>query len=173
MTRSIFSTTRFSPTSLAYLSEVRQQPLTDRQSEEFQRLMSAAVNLENLADIIEGELVGTGRTFIDEGLHASDTTRLLLRDFAGKVILAIDGVIMAICEKDEAAAAGVLALKDEIRRIAATALQHQSERIGVRGPQHLKLVQLEMELPEQLRRIYTLAKRVARDFVPQEIAGGA
>jgi hypothetical protein len=30
-----------------------------------------------------------------------------------------------------------------------------------------------MELLEHLRRIYTLAKRVARDFVPKEVASDA
>ena len=74
---------------------------------------------------------------------------------------------------DETAAAGVLALKDEIRRLADEALRRQSERIAVPEPRHLKLVQLEMELLENLRRIYTLAKRVARDFVPEKVADNA
>ena len=158
---------------LAYLSEVRQQPLTDQQSDEFQRLMSATINLESLADVIEGELVSTGREFLDQKLRPSDTTRLLLREFAGQVILAVNGVIKAICETDETAAAAVMAQKDEIRRLADEALRHQSERLAVQEPQHLKLVQLEMELLEHLRRIYTLAKRVARDFVPKEVASNA
>ena len=106
-------------------------------------------------------------------LRPSETTRLLLREFAGQVILAVKGVIRSICENDETAAAGVIAQKDEIRRLADEALRYQSERIAVPEPQHLKLVQLEMELLEQLRRIYTLAKRVARDFVPKEVANNA
>jgi phosphate:Na+ symporter len=158
---------------LAYLSEVRQQPLTDQQSDEFQRLMSATINLESLADVIEGELVSTGREFLDQKLRPSDTTRLLLREFAGQVILAVNGVIKAICETDETAAAAVMTRKDEIRRLADEALRHQSERIAVPEPEHLKLIQLEMELLEHLRRIYTLAKRVARDFVPKEVASNA
>jgi phosphate:Na+ symporter len=158
---------------LEYLSEVRQQPLTDRQSEEFQRLMGATVNLESLADVIEVDLVSLGREFLAQNLHASETTRLLLREFAGHVIEAVSGVIKSICEKDETAAAGVLALKDEIRRLADEALRRQSERIAVPEPRHLKLVQLEMELLENLRRIYTLAKRVARDFVPEKVADNA
>jgi len=158
---------------LAYLSELRQQPLTDRQSEEFQRLMSAAVNLESLADVIEGDLVGLGREFLVQELRPSETTRLLLREFAAQVIQAVSGVIKSICEKDETAAAAVLAQKDEIRRLADEALKLQSERIAVSEPQHLKLIQLEMELLENLRRIYTLAKRVARDFVPEKVAGHA
>jgi hypothetical protein len=43
----------------------------------------------------------------------------------------------------------------------------------VQEAQHLKLVQLGMELLENLRRIYTLARRVARDFVPEKVAGNA
>jgi phosphate:Na+ symporter len=158
---------------LEYLSEVRQQPLTDRQSEEFQRLMSATINLESLADVIESDLVSIGREFIDQEFRPSETTRLLLREFAGQVILAVNGVIKSICENDETAAAAVMAQKDEIRRLADEALRRQSERIAVQEPQHLKLVQLEMELLEHLRRIYTLAKRVAREFVPEEVASNA
>jgi len=40
-------------------------------------------------------------------------------------------------------------------------------------PEHPELIQPEMELLEHLRRIYTLAKRVARDFVPKEVASNA
>ena len=37
----------------------------------------------------------------------------------------------------------------------------------------LELIRLQMELLDKLRQIYTLAKRVAKDFVPQEIAAKA
>lgn len=40
-------------------------------------------------------------------------------------------------------------------------------------PEHPKLIQPEMELLKRLRRIYSLAKRVARDFVPKEVASNA
>jgi len=158
---------------LAYLSKVRQQPLTDHQSVEFQRLMSATINLESLADVIESELVDLGREYLEQELRTSEMTRLLLREFAAQVMQAVSGAIRSICEKDETAAAGVIALKDDIRRLADEVLKRQSERIAVSEPQHLKLVQLEMELLENLRRIYTLAKRVAKDFVPEKIAGNA
>jgi phosphate:Na+ symporter len=158
---------------LVYLSEVRQHPLTDRQSAEFQSLMSATVNLESLADIVETDLSSLGRDYLDSDMQPSETTRLLLRELGEQVVLAVREVIRAIREDDETAAAEVIALKDEIRRFADTALQRQSERIGVREPMHLKLVQLEMEILEHLRRIYTLAKRIAKDFVPEEVASNA
>jgi phosphate:Na+ symporter len=158
---------------LEYLSEVRQHDLTSRQSAEFQSLMSATINLESLADIIETDLVAIGKRFLDADMQPSETTRLLLREMANKVVQSVENVIRAIRENDETAAAEVIALKDDIRRLAEEALKRQSERIAVREPEHLALVQLEMEVLEHLRRIYTLTKRIAKDFVPEEVASNA
>jgi phosphate:Na+ symporter len=158
---------------LEYLSELRQQPLTDRQSSEFQALMSATINLESLADVIETDLVTLGKDYLNSDMRLSDTTRKLLRELAAKVMLAVAEVVRAISQNDETAAAEVIALRDEIRRLSDATLQRQSERIAVKEPHHLALIQLEMELLEHLRRIYTLAKRVARDFVPEEVAVSA
>jgi phosphate:Na+ symporter len=158
---------------LEYLSEIRQHSLTEHQSSEFQSLMSATVNLESLADIIETDLAGIGKDFLNTDIRPSETTRLLLRELADKVILAVANLVRAISENDETAAAEVIALKDDIRILAQQALQLQSERIAVKEPGHLQLVQMEMEILEHLRRIYTLAKRVAKDFVPEEVASHA
>ena len=46
----------------------------------------------------------------------------------------------------------------------------QSERIGIVDSRHLDLVRLEMEILDKLRGIYTLTKRIAKDFVPDEVA---
>ncbi len=156
---------------LEYLSEIRQHVLTDRQSAEFQSLMSATINLESLADIIETDLATLGNDYLNSDMQPSESTRLLLRELGEKVVLAVGTLIRAIRENDENAAAEVIALKDEIRHLSDLALQRQSERIAIREPRHLELVQLEMGMLEHLRRIYTLAKRIARDFVPAEIAG--
>ena len=59
-----------------------------------------------------------------------------------------------------------------IRDSNATRLQLQSERIGVQETRHRYLVRMELELRDNLRRIYTPAKRVARDLVPGEVAKG-
>jgi phosphate:Na+ symporter len=158
---------------LDYLSEVRQEVLTDEQSAEFQALMSATVNLESLADVLESELVQLGREYLEHDIQPSETARMLLRNLAERVEEAVADTIHAIRESDENAAANVLGLKDEIRRLADEALAQQAERLAVRDTAHLATVRLEMELLDKLRRIYTLAKRVARDFVPGEVASGA
>lgn len=155
---------------LEYLREIRQHSLTDKQSDRFQALMSATVNLENLADIINDELVQVGIDFIDLGIEPSESTRLLVNNLADKVAKAFDLVIQAVREDDENAAEEVIILKQEIRRIADEFLMRQSERIGIVDSRHLDLVRLEMEILDKLRGIYTLTKRIAKDFVPDEVA---
>jgi phosphate:Na+ symporter len=158
---------------LEYLREIRQQSLTDQQSASFQALMSATVNLENLANIINDELVDVGKGFIDMKIDTSEATRLLLTDLTDKVSHAVDQVIHAVREEDETAAEDVINVKDEVSRIADEFLMRQSERIGIQDRGHLNLVRLEMELLDKLRSIYTLAKRIAKDFVPDEVASKA
>jgi len=158
---------------LEYMSEIRQEPLTDKESHRFQALMGATVNLQNLATIISDELVGIGTGLIDLQIEPSEATRLLLINLADKVSHAIEHVILAVREDDETAAEEVITVKDEIRRLADEFLMRQSERIGVQESGHLDLVRLEMELLDKLRSVYTLAKRIAKDFVPDEVASKA
>jgi len=158
---------------LEYMSEIRQEPLSDKESHRFQALMGATVNLQNLATIISDELVGVGTGLIDLQIEPSEATRLLIINLADKVSHAIEHVIRAVREDDETAAEEVITIKDEVRRLAEEFLMRQSERIGVQESGHLNLVRLEMELLDKLRSIYTLAKRIAKDFVPDEVASKA
>ena len=158
---------------LEYLHDIRQHTLTDKQSDRFQALMSATVNLENLANIINDELVEIGKGFIDLATEPSEATLMLIQNLADNVGHAIDQVILAVREDDETAAEEVIALKDDIQQIAADFLVLQAGRISIKEGGHLSLVRLEMELLGKLRGIYTLAKRIAKDFVPDEVASKA
>ena len=155
---------------LEYLADIRQQPLTDHQSQEFQALMSAAINLENLADVMETELLAIGKSYIELEIKSSPPSRRLLLELSNRVQQAIDDVVRAVREEDQRAAEATINVKEEIRHLADRFLEHQSEFIGDRAEGRLELVRLELELLDRLRRIYTLAKRVAKDFVPREVA---
>ena len=158
---------------LEYLRDLRQQPLTDKQSDRFQALMSATMNLEALADIINDELVDIGKSFVGLKIESSEATSLLVLDLADKVGFAVDQIIQAVREDDETAAEEVITLKGDIHQIADDFLVRQSERLGIKDAEHLNLVRLEMELLNKLRNIYTLTKRIAKDFVPNEVASKA
>ena len=158
---------------LEYLRDIRQHSLTDKQSDRFQALMSATINLENLANIINDELVAVGKDFNNLKTEPSEATVLLVKNLADKIAYAIEQVIQAVREDDETAAEEVITLKEEIHQIAQEFLMRQSERIGIVDAGHLELVRMEMELLDNLRSIYTLAKRIAKDFVPDEVASKA
>ncbi|MGB5251947.1 MAG: Na/Pi cotransporter family protein [Sedimenticolaceae bacterium] len=155
---------------LGYLGRIRRETMTNEQSVEFQSLMTATVNLEGLADIIESELVALGKQSIDRKLEPDETTRILYGELTELVKQAIGQVVAAIRGEDQQAAASVLALKDEVRRLADEALARQSERIGIAETGNIELIRLEFEVLDNLRRLYTLAKRIAKEFVPREVA---
>jgi phosphate:Na+ symporter len=79
-------------------------------------------------------------------------------------------VVRAVRDNDQQAAEDVIAVKDDVQRLADQALALQSQRIGASDLHNLEVVRLEFEILDNLRRIYTLAKRIARDFVPEQVA---
>ena len=95
---------------------------------------------------------------------------MLLGGLADKVQQSITDVISAVGERNEKAGENVITAKGDVRRLSDEFLSHQWERIGIQTETHLHLVRLELELLDKLRRIYTLAKRIAKDQVPEEVA---
>ena len=155
---------------LEYMSHIQQEALTDESSHTLQALMSATINIESLADVIETELSVICKKYIDYDLHESEVTSALIVEFGKTVSEAFDKLLQAIKNNDEAAAAEVLSVKEQIRHAVDAILKNQAGRIGIQTSKHLLLIRLELELVDQLRRIYTLTKRIAREFIPEELA---
>ena len=155
---------------LEYLSEVQQEELTDESSRELQALMSATINIESLADVIESELSEICKKYIDYDLHESDASLALFIDFSKTVGETFDKLVSAIKNDDQNAAAEVITIKEHIRHAVDEILKNQASRISVQTSKDLLLVRLELELVDKLRRIYTLTKRVAKEFIPEELA---
>ena len=82
----------------------------------------------------------------------------------------VDLAVQAVRNNDQVAAQEVIALKGEVDRGVQAALAHQSEMLGREDPKRLVTFRLEMELVENIKRIHTLAKRIARGVLPQELA---
>jgi phosphate:Na+ symporter len=154
---------------LEYMSQIQQESLTDQSSHNLQALMSATINIESLADVIESDLSSIIRKFIDNDLYESEKAQKLIVDFAMTVGNAFDKLVLAIRNNDQVAAAEILSLREHIRHSVDDILKNQASRIGVRTNQQLLLIRLELELIDQLRRIYTLTKRIAKEFVPAEL----
>jgi phosphate:Na+ symporter len=155
---------------LEYMSQIQQESLTDESSHTLQALMSATINIESLADVIETELAVICKKYIDHDLQENEQIRDLIISFGKTVGDSLDMLVEAIKNNDETAAAEVIAVKEQVRHAVDDILKNQASRIGIQTSKHLLLVRLELELVDHLRRIYTLTKRIAREFIPAELA---
>ncbi|MEN8801495.1 MAG: Na/Pi cotransporter family protein, partial [Thiogranum sp.] len=155
---------------LQYLAKIRQGSLTEDESLEFQGLMTAIDNMENLADVIETELVALGHKLVDLKSVPGEETRKMLIDFHTTIVRAVELTVQAIRDNDQRAAESVLMLKDQIREHSERLLARKAERLTVDDPDYLELVRIEMSFVDQMRRIYTLTKRIAKVVLPPVLA---
>ena len=151
---------------ITYLGQISKQSLTDAQTQEFTTFMGAANNLENIADIIESDLVELGHKRLDENVIISRQTQEVLVSLHEKVSEAIDLAIQAIIEGDQEAAQQVIAMKSKINRLADAAALYETKRLIAKEPNRLQAYTIEMDTIEKLKRIYYFAKRMSKATIP-------
>lgn len=151
---------------ITYLGQISKQPLTDTQTQEFTTFMGAANNLENIADIIESDLVELGHKRLDEDVIISKQTQEVLINLHEKVSEAMDLAIQAVIEGDQEAAQQVIVMKSKINRLADAAALYEAKRLIAEEPNRLQAYTIEMDTIEKLKRIYYFAKRISRATIP-------
>ncbi len=151
---------------LTYLGRISQGALTEHQTEEFLKLMEAVNDLENIGDIIETNLVALGTERVDHQFTVSEITKGVIGEFHAAVSKAVDAAIQAVTQKSPEAARVVVDMKQEINRLADSAALHQAERLVAQEPNRLPAYTVEMDVLQNLKRIYYFAKRMARAAVP-------
>jgi phosphate:Na+ symporter len=158
---------------LKYLGQIRKGSLSENDSADFVTLMHATDNLESIGDIIETNVVALGKSRLEQGVEASETMRGLLEEMYTSVVKAVALAVQAVRDNDQSAAQEVVSLKGEIDRGLQSALVHQAEMLEQNNAKRLATFRVEMELVEALKGIHTLAKRIARGVLPQELAARA
>ena len=155
---------------LDYLGRVHQGALTEEESDAFQGLMMATDNMENLADVIETDLVSLGRKAAEMTARSGDETRELLLEVYTTVSSSVEMAVKAVRDNDQRAAESVMMLKDSIRDLSERLLTRKAQRLTEEDRDYLELMRLEMSFVDQMRRIYTLAKRIAKVVLPPVLA---
>jgi len=153
---------------VTYLGKISRHSLTEEQTAEFLKLMETTNDLENIGDIIETNLVMLGNDRIEEQVSISEPTQDVIREFHGAVIKALVAAMQAATQKSEEAANVVIEMKGEINRLADSAALHQARRLVAEEPNRLPAYTVEMDILQNLKRIYYFAKRMARLVVPSE-----
>jgi len=94
----------------------------------------------------------------------------MLRELYETTLKSVQLAVQATRDSDQQVAESVLLLDQTIRQQSEGLLSRKATRLSAVDPDYLELVRLEMGLIDQLRRIYSLAKRIARVTLPPAIA---
>jgi phosphate:Na+ symporter len=145
-----------------YLRRLEREELSSEVTEEAQHLLAAAIYLENVGDIIETNLVALGRERLRQKVQVSDETGEALDTLYQRVNVALQTSVLAVAENDAPLAVRVIGMKAEIEERANSALDRIGRRLLVDEPGRVPAFRIETDVVGQLKRIYYLAKRIAK-----------
>ena len=115
-------------------------------------------------------LVSLGYRAADTDSSPGEETRDLLLQVYTTISSAVELAVKAIRDNDQRAAESVLMLKGSVRELSERLLTRKAQRLTADDQDYLELVRIEMAFVDQMRRIYTLAKRIAKIVLPPVIA---
>jgi len=155
---------------LDYMGRISKRALSDQQTEEFLKLMEAVSDLENIGDTIETNMVDLGLDRLQAGVSISQPTREVLMGFHRLVAQSFKNALQAVSQNNTAAAKAVTSMKSEISRMADSAAAHQAQRLVAEEPNRIPAYTIEIDIIEKQKRIYYLAKRMAKSVLPLQLA---
>jgi phosphate:Na+ symporter len=152
-----------------FLGKISMGELTDQEHKELMNLVQTNNLFEEIGDIIETNLVTLGRRRIKENVVVSSQTRLIISNFHSVVARALKDVVMATRDNNEEAAKHVISIKKEVNELARQTAQHALERLVADEPNRLSTYTRESQVLENLQRIYTLCRSIARASIHEKI----
>ena len=144
-----------------YLGQISSGKLSNESSAEVIKLLQVTNHLEQIGDIVETNLVRLGRKRIAENVIVSAPTRKVIERYHREVMRALKTAVQAVSEEDRAAALTVKRMKKGMAELAESTAQHEVDRLLVDEPNRLQTFTREMEIIENLSRIYRLCRKIA------------
>ena len=146
---------------IAYLGKLSLKDLVEPQPRQLYELIAAANYIENIGDIVETNLVADGQDRLDSGMALSPTTLEALNPLHEKACQAIVRALEALAEGNIDKARQVSDSKKEFNRLADQARTRLAQRLSS-GAGELTAFRHEADLIENLKRLHTLARRIAK-----------
>ncbi len=151
---------------LQYLSLLRKEPLTEKESNNFQAMMTATTHMDQISDVISNELSEVATHYIESEQKPSDITRELLKTYYQDVCLSVQDAVTAISEEDQLMAEKIINRKGDIKAYQDDLLTRKSSHLGSEEANYLEKARQEISLMEKLYRIYSNAKGIAKVVLP-------
>jgi phosphate:Na+ symporter len=153
---------------IGYMARISEGALAQNETRQLVRLMSIANAIESVGDTIETDLVRRGRGLAAGQVRISPATAKVISGFHAQVSRALAEATEAIAKRDAALAAGVVEMKPLIQRLTEAAANHEAERLVAPEANRLPTYALEKDMIEDLRRVYSYAKRIGRAVIEAE-----
>ncbi len=160
---------------VTYLGQLSQSNLLHHDADRVADYMAVANYIENIADMIETNMVEAGSARIQHNVQMSQATQEVLLALHEQVTWAVETSLEALAKSDQYLAEEVMAAKLEINRLANLAEDHLANRLTADEPNRVETFRIEIEIIEYLKRVYYFAKRIAKvtadaDMVYRQVA---
>ncbi|WP_075187768.1 Na/Pi cotransporter family protein [Teredinibacter haidensis] len=147
---------------ISYLGKLSQKNLVEPQPTQLSNYIAIANYIENLADVMEENLLNCARERIELNLKISPVTIKSLRPLYEEVCHAYDAMLSALKTGDAASAKKAVLSKERVNQAAVEVNKHLTGRLVASEPNRLAAYKVEIDITENLKRINTLTRRIAR-----------
>ena len=147
---------------LEFLSRLRERPMTRTDSKTQSDLMTAAVQLSAIGDLIVDELISAAEAVLSKPHLAVKLEHASTSELYQAIHRAVAMVTEAVRRQDTAAAKEVEAMSPQIRHLADELMARLVEGWNASGPESVEDLRLQTALVDNVRQIFTLTKRIAR-----------
>jgi phosphate:Na+ symporter len=156
---------------LTFLSRLSVGNLGEKQGRSILRYISICNYIENLADIVETDIVREGYERIEKNLTISSDTALRLEELYARASNAVDTAVELIANPDRELGQALVEDKDNFQRQAQETRTHLASRLGAEEPKRVVTFRLETNLIEYTTRIFILARRMAKTIMEVSAEG--
>ena len=147
---------------ITYLGKLSQKDLVEPQPARLHGYIAAANAMESVGDVIETGYVYDARQRLDKGLRVSPATLQHLKGLHDFALTTGARALQSFKDNDAQAAREVEASKAAFNALAEKARSHLARRLIAEEPARLDTYRLETDLIENLKRIHTLFRRLAK-----------
>lgn len=146
---------------LIYLSKVSRADLDEKQQQKYVELISVVNILESVMETIQNGLLDARHQTFEYQIKVSPTMQELMGNITKEVVKSLNNALMALDDQQKEKALEVFSAKSAIDEMIQIALKHQVKHMQS-DESRLVIFRMEMQIVDALKRLHTLAKRIAR-----------
>ena len=153
---------------VAYLGKLSMQELVGTQPQQVYEYIACANYTENVGDVVETGLVDDGLERLYQGLEISADIHPMLESLNARALQSVQTAILALATSNRRNAASVIDSKNEFDELADQARVLSAQKLKNNSAHELTLFRLETNIIENLKHIFTLARRISRVVLNME-----